>query len=208
MSRVIVISRQLGTGAIEIGTKLAKTLKFAYYDKEIVNMLSNEDGFSDENVEKFCSYEINENNPICIGRDNLFPVEMPSIKTHIKNTSTIKSLIALKDSVIVGNGIDHIQDDTFRVFIYSSDMDKRIKRCKEEMPDLRDKTYDEMCTIINNEDESRARHYSYYTGRIWGQMTSHSLCIDVGVIPINTAVNIIATAIIETAIKEEDELET
>jgi len=49
---VINIGRQLGSGGREIGAKLASQLDIAYYDKELINIASQESGLCKEFFEK------------------------------------------------------------------------------------------------------------------------------------------------------------
>ena len=50
---VITISREYGSGGRLIGQALAKRLGIDFYDKEIVNMLMEESGFTRETVEEW-----------------------------------------------------------------------------------------------------------------------------------------------------------
>ena len=49
---VINIGRQLGSGGREIGVKLAKELGIAFYDKELIELASQESGLCKEFFEK------------------------------------------------------------------------------------------------------------------------------------------------------------
>ena len=49
---VINIGRQLGSGGREIGERLAADLKIAFYDKELINLASQESGLCKEFFEK------------------------------------------------------------------------------------------------------------------------------------------------------------
>ena len=49
---VINLGRQLGSGGKEIGEKLAKALNIAFYDKELIQLASDESGLSKEFFEK------------------------------------------------------------------------------------------------------------------------------------------------------------
>ena len=50
---VITISREYGSGGRLIGQALAKRLGIDFYDKEIINMLMEESGFTRETVEEW-----------------------------------------------------------------------------------------------------------------------------------------------------------
>lgn len=49
---VINLGRQLGSGGKEIGERLAKDLHIAFYDKELINLASEESGLCREFFEK------------------------------------------------------------------------------------------------------------------------------------------------------------
>lgn len=49
---VITISREYGSGGRLIGQALAERLGIDFYDKEIINMLMEESGFTRETVEE------------------------------------------------------------------------------------------------------------------------------------------------------------
>lgn len=49
---VINLGRQLGSGGKEIGEKLANELGIAFYDKELINLASEESGLCKEFFEK------------------------------------------------------------------------------------------------------------------------------------------------------------
>ena len=50
---VITISREYGSGGRLIGQALAERLGIDFYDKEIINMLMEESGFTRETVEEW-----------------------------------------------------------------------------------------------------------------------------------------------------------
>jgi len=49
---VVNIGRQLGSGGREIGEKLASRLRISFYDKELINLASQESGLCREFFEK------------------------------------------------------------------------------------------------------------------------------------------------------------
>ena len=49
---VINLGRQLGSGGKEIGEKLARALNIAFYDKELIQLASDESGLCKEFFEK------------------------------------------------------------------------------------------------------------------------------------------------------------
>lgn len=52
MYEIITISREFGSGGRELGKRLAETLGFDYYDKEIITAIANNKGLDENYVEK------------------------------------------------------------------------------------------------------------------------------------------------------------
>ena len=55
-NRVITISRQFGSGGRSIGKAVAEKLGIPYYDKELVDKVAKESGFSHEFIEEIGEY--------------------------------------------------------------------------------------------------------------------------------------------------------
>ena len=55
-NKVITISRQFGSGGRTIGKKVAEKLGIPYYDKELVDQVAKESGFSHEFIEEIGEY--------------------------------------------------------------------------------------------------------------------------------------------------------
>ena len=55
-NKVITISRQFGSGGRSIGKKVAEKLGIPYYDKELVDQVAKESGFSHEFIEEIGEY--------------------------------------------------------------------------------------------------------------------------------------------------------
>jgi cytidylate kinase len=50
--KIITISREFGSGGRFIGEEVAKKLKIAYYDKNIITQIAEQSGFSQEYIQK------------------------------------------------------------------------------------------------------------------------------------------------------------
>ena len=55
-NKVITISRQFGSGGRTIGKAVAERLGIPYYDKELVDAVAKESGFSHEFIEEIGEY--------------------------------------------------------------------------------------------------------------------------------------------------------
>lgn len=74
------------------------------------------------------------------------------------------------------------------MFVHA-DMDYRADRIvrlygeSEKKPEAR----------LNEKDKRRMINYQHYTGRIWGQATNYDLCLNSGVLGIETCVDLIVS---------------
>ena len=138
---VINIGRQLGSGGKEIGEKLAARLGIDFYDKELINLASEESGLCKEFFEKadekasqgiigglfgmrfpFISEGAMPCNN-CLSNDALFKVQ----------SDVIRHLAAEKSCVFVGRCADYILREHPRcanVFISASKEDRIIRLCR------------------------------------------------------------------------------
>ncbi|MBR7174207.1 MAG: cytidylate kinase family protein [Clostridia bacterium] len=55
MARIITVSRQFGSGGRELGKRLSDLLGWDYYDREIIQMLSEQQGLDPEYVHRALS---------------------------------------------------------------------------------------------------------------------------------------------------------
>lgn len=137
---VINIGRQLGSGGKEIGEKLAARLGIDFYDKELINLASEESGLCKEFFEKadekasqgiigglfgmrfpFISEGAMPCNN-CLSNDALFKVQ----------SDVIRHLAAEKSCVFVGRCADYILREHPRcanVFISASKEDRIARLC-------------------------------------------------------------------------------
>ena len=200
MGRIITISREFGSGGREVGKRLADTLNFAYYDKEIIAMVAEKSGFAPDYIEKYSEAAASRQYPIHIAGTFMTPIQMPSEKLQITQSKILNELSETGNCVIIGRRADYILEaaNPFKVFIYSSNMDDRIARCFAKDPSDMEKSKKEMEKKILTVDKQRGRYYNYYTSQTWGKMSHYNLCIDTSAVSIKKAVELIASAIKES----------
>ena len=182
---VINIGRQLGSGGKEIGEKLAARLGINFYDKELINLASEESGLCKEFFEKadekasqgiigglfgmrfpFISEGAMPCNN-CLSNDALFKVQ----------SDVIRHLAAEKSCVFVGRCADYILEqakiDHISLFI-AAPFEWRVKRKMEQL------SIDEKSAtaMVRKKDKDRKAYYDYYTGRNWGRPYEYDLCIN------------------------------
>ena len=181
---VINIGRQLGSGGKEIGEKLAERLQIDFYDKELINLASEESGLCKEFFEKADEKAsqgrigglfgmrfpfISEGampGTNCLSNDALFKVQ----------SDVIRRLASEKSCLFVGRCADYILREHTRcvnVFISASKKD-RISRLRR-MHDISEETAESM---IEKADKKRSEYYNYYSYKTWGAAATYHLCID------------------------------
>ena len=167
---IITISREYGSGGRIIGQALAEQLKIPFYDRGLVEMISEKSGLS----EKFIK------------------LQMPLTHVVFHAEAEVISKIADEgDCVIVGRCADYVlQDrkDVLNVFVYAS-ITNRIERITKLYGDK----VSNVKSFITRYDKDRAAYYDYYTDKKWGDLRSYHLSVnsDMG---INSCVEIIKTA--------------
>ncbi len=196
MGKLITISRQFGSGGREIGKKLSEKLEINYYDREIIEEVASKTGLHKNYV------EANENNitknfPIAFGRAFTSYAQPVSDKLFLAQSDAIKDLAKKGKGVFVGRCADYILKDKkiLKVFIYSSDIDKKINGCYERVPADRRYNRKAMRRKIEEVDEKRRRYYNYYTGKKYGNPTNYNIAIDTAKFSVNQAVDIIISAL-------------
>ncbi len=183
---VITISREYGSGGHYVGELLAKRMGINFYDKNLINLISEKSGLSKEyvreNDQKLASFKYEDNND-----DRIFIAEEKVIKDLAKNESCI----------IVGRCADYIlkdNKDTIKVFLYSSSQDK-VKRAVKYYNLEEDKALKEI-NKINNE---RAKHYKYYTNRDWYDFANYDMALNVDYLGVEKTVELLEQVIREVS---------
>lgn len=101
--------------------------------------------------------------------------------------------MAEKEScVIVGRCADYIlreRDDVLNVFVHA-DYESRKKRAIEEYG-IEEK---KVANVIKRSDKARAKHYSFYCERKWGNVDNYHLMVDSGKLGVDKCVDLIIDA--------------
>lgn len=175
---VITINREYGSGGRYVGKLLAEKLNIAFYDKELINEISKEIGLSKKYIEE------NEQKKHALGsseynnEDALFVAETKTIKKVAKNSC-----------VIVGRCADYVlgnKKNTYNIFLYSS-LENEVKRAVKYYGLDKSKAEKK----INKINKERAKHYKYYTGRNWKDVSNYDMCLNVDELGIEHTAHVI-----------------
>ena len=183
---VITISREYGSGGHYVGELLAKRMGINFYDKNLINLISEKSGLSKEyvkeNDQKLASFKYEDNND-----DRIF----------IAEEKVIKDLAKKESCIIVGRCADYIlkdNKDTIKVFLYSSSQDK-VKRAVKYYNLEEDKALKE----INKVNNERAKHYKYYTNRDWYDFANYDIALNVDYLGVEKTVELLEQVIREVS---------
>ena len=181
---VINVGRQLGSGGREISAELAKRLGIAYYDKELLNVASEESGLCKEFFEKA---DEQASQPLA---SNLFGLRFlfngnvaMNTMNYLSNdalfqmqSDAIRKLADEKSCLFIGRCADYILRDNPRcvnIFI-SASLPFRVERISRIENISATKAEEK----INHVEKRRAEFYNYYSNKRWGAAESYHLCID------------------------------
>ena len=195
--KIITISREFGSGGRTIGHAVAKMLDIPFYDKELVEQVALETGFSPAYVE-----EHGEHSPGSSMFSYAFASQGVPGMLHGMSTADFlwniqcNVILQLADKgpcVIVGRNADYIlkdRPDVLHVYVHAAKefRAERIVRLygdSEKSPEAR----------LNEKDKRRRVNYHHYTGRTWGQAQNYDLCLNTGLLGVETCAQIIVDAV-------------
>ena len=172
MARIITVSRQFGSGGRELGKRLSDLLGWDYYDREIIQMLSEQQGLDPEYVHRALSGHGGHQYQLTYR--NSFRQPMGANWRHtevlVKQREIIREIAAEgNDCVIVGRDADVIlqEEKPFRIFV-CADIQSRLARCarfeEKKEPDER-LTDKEILRNIRRIDRNRRQIREILTGK-------------------------------------------
>lgn len=181
---VINIGRQLGSGGKEIGEKLASRMGIGFYDKELINLASEESGLCREFFEKAdekasqsiigglfgMRFPFISDSSIpytnCLSNDALFKIQ----------SDVIRRLASERSCLFVGRCADYILREhplCVNIFISSSPQERVARLCR-----IHSIAQEEAEEMMNKSDKKRSEYYNYYSYKTWGAASTYHLCID------------------------------
>ena len=182
MNKIITIGREFGSGGRELGRRLSEELGIAYYDQEIIGEIAKRTSLSEQYVQTIVEHQPLFSFPIHVGRSfypSASPVLEQTMAVYQGQAQIITEMAEKSDCVIVGRCADRILKDMnpLRIFVYS-DIPSRIKRCREKAPEHEHLSDSALRRHILRIDKERAKYYSFYTDRKWGDRVNYDICIN------------------------------
>ena len=191
----INIGRQIGSGGLEIGRKLASQLSISCYDRELIRIASEESGLGKEFFEK---NDEKDSHSLFGGMFGMRSSLMDQIYTGYflsnENLFQIQSEIILKlaekeSCIFVGRCADYVLKDftgNLNVFI-CADPEDRIKRITE----IHQIPQEKAAAFIEKMDKKRANYYNYFSNKTWGDAGSYHICINSSLLGIDGTTDLI-----------------
>lgn len=180
MNKIITISREFGSGGKEIGKRLADKLGYSYYDSEIITLLVNETGMSEEYIKN-------------ISEKGIYPYAFHFAKTFtcysaiqnyqteilVKQANILREIAKKGNAIIVGRGANIIlrEYNPMNIFVYAN-MESKINRCRKKAKEDEVLSEKELEQKIKNIDKNRKAFNSLISNTEWGNKENYNLCIN------------------------------
>ncbi|NCA98747.1 MAG: cytidylate kinase-like family protein [Clostridia bacterium] len=188
MKKVITISREFGAAGGEIGRRVAKTLGYGYFDKEIIYNTASSSNLDADSLIKW-----DENVPTEFGfAQSLFDFyNRPlSERLYAAQTKAIREIGEKGDCVIVGRNANHILkefDNSLHLFI-SADINFRVQHIQALLPEQSEHKIKEQIRSI---DKQRKKFSKYYTGQTFGYAENYDVCLKSSTLGVDQCVDLI-----------------
>ena len=180
--KIVTISREFGSGGRELGKRLADTLSFDYYDREIITSIAQAQGMDEGYVEKALEDHAWQHVPLTYGRSFASSAIMQSTQTNllIEQKRVLDGIAkAGRDCVIVGRDADVLlsEQEPFSIFVCAS-MDAKVRRCMERASEGENLTSKAIEQNIRRIDKARARSREMISDTKWGQGGSYNMTVN------------------------------
>ncbi len=196
MKKIITVSRQFGSGGRSIAKMIADELGYAYYDSELIKIVSEETGFDPTYIADAGEYAPGRSIlSYALGTAPHTSGQHMNASDYLWATQSriITELAEKGDCVIVGRCADYIlrgRKDCLNVFIHAND-EYRAKRIVE-LYGVRDKSPQKR---LEEKDARRRANYKYFTGREWGETENYHIALDSSALGSEICVKLVAEAV-------------
>ncbi|MDY3250659.1 MAG: cytidylate kinase-like family protein [Candidatus Choladocola sp.] len=188
---VISVGCEYGCFGPEIGKRIAGDFGIAYYDRELIDEIIEEAGFSKDLTEKAEAGVAVKGKASGDARSAGSPTKYANLTERVVyiQTEVIKKLAARGSCVFIGRCSDYIlreQDNCLNVFIYAPS-EVRIKNVMEAHSLSRS----DAILLIEKNDEMLHARYKQMTGTYRGDRHNRHLMIDSNLLGLDGTVNLI-----------------
>lgn len=195
--RIITISREFGSGGRTVGHLVAEKLGIPFYDKELIDHIALESGFSPKYIEEHGEHAPGNSIFSYAYTHQSVPGIMNGLSTadFLWNVqcNVILQLVEKGPCVIVGRNADYIlkdRDDCFHAYIHA-DKDFRAERIIKLYGESEKKPH----ARLMEKDKRRRVNYHHYTGRTWGKAQNYDICLCSSTLGVETCADIIVSLV-------------
>ncbi len=198
---LIVIGREFGSGGRALGRELSKRLSVPFYDKELLHQAAKQFGISLPEFERNDERKPSVLRSMVESAFGMCPANSSNVNSdtlHALQSCVIEKLARQGGAVFVGRTADYVLRNNPRllsIFVHC-DEEGRARRIVKR-GDC--KTQEEALDMARRNDRLRQSYYNFYTGRQWGNAANYHLCIDLGKLGLQTAVDIVLHATFDLA---------
>ncbi len=193
---VITIGRKYGAGGGEVGRMLAEQLGMPFYDKKILQMVSDESGIK-ESYFHMADEKPGDNIIYRLAKSITPKLKKPSIGSDLLSddnlflfqSELLQKLADEHNCIIAGRCADHVLQgrvELVKIFITAGE-EKRIDNMATRLSIPKDESKKNMKKI----DKQRSEYYTYYTGKDWSSADNYDLSINTQVVGVEKSVEII-----------------
>ncbi len=189
--RIITISREFGSGGREFGKRLADSLGFGYFDRQILEELSQKLALDQNYLERTLDTNWTQNYTLSFGKTlTLKTLAAKNSLLLAEQHKLVKQLATQGDCVIVGANADLVLDELnpLRIFVYA-DMASKVARCLErqtETENFSDREWEQKIKAI---DKGRAATHDMVTSIYpWGDKRGYDLCVNTSATAISSII--------------------
>ncbi|MBR0468399.1 MAG: cytidylate kinase-like family protein [Mogibacterium sp.] len=193
---VITIGREYCAYGRTVAAALAKELGIKYYDKDFLNKTVDESGFS-EDVVREESETMSSGSKILEDVLGATAVYSSSYDRIFEAQKEVALELAKSPCIIVGRCANNILKEagigSFNIYLYAG-LDCRIRRCAELNPEIEEKDLEK---YVKKMDSDRQIYYKRYAGSEVYDPHNYNICLDVGTLGPEAAVEVILSLVTE-----------
>ena len=167
---IVTLSREYGSGGLEIGRALAEALGLPCYDKKLLSIAAEKSGFSEELLRQAESKATNSllySLATSLGVGAYGPDTLSLYdKMYLAQFDVIRQVAEEGSCVIVGRCADYVLRDqeNCRHFFLHAPLEDRMNRAIKEYGD----EPSNIKSVVLKHDKARANYYYHYTNQKWG----------------------------------------
>ena len=171
---VITIARQYGSGGRTVGKMLAEKLGVSFYDKQIIQMASDESGIDVKlfgQVEEGSSVKASLFNKTGLYKGDLIA---PDQKGFVSDENIFNYQAKVANDLAV-NYVFKDRPNTLRVFVHAP-WEFRVEKSREKISG----SDEEIEKFLRRDDKRKQDYYRKFAGGDWSDATNYDLCLNAG----------------------------